>query len=121
MTDDRVAFCGLAEVLWEVNRLLASHPLGSNYALTAKTSGFQIAQDEVLVQTVDAESRQITLRPKRISELTINDVLAEVGQLDPADAERAGAIAADAAKKGYVWYTDPNDRKENHYHIEYYT
>jgi hypothetical protein len=56
-------------VIDEVRKVLENHGALDRFGLTLLHSHFDVAPDEVLVETVDAEARTLTIRPRPKAEL----------------------------------------------------
>lgn len=56
-------------VIEEVRSVLEKHDALGRFGLTLLHSHFELADDEILVECVDAENRTLTVRPRSTSEI----------------------------------------------------
>ncbi|MEV0278570.1 hypothetical protein AB0I22_19610 [Streptomyces sp. NPDC050610] len=74
------------DLLRQLAGVLSGHPLGASFRLMFAPPDPQVAEDEILAQTVTADG-VIELRPRKIAALTPDDVLHTMQVLDPADTD----------------------------------
>lgn len=79
-----------ADLLAALKAVMATHPHGSAFHLLYAPDGLPLAEDEVLVQTVNPEKRTITLRPRRLADVRLSNVLHAAQTLSPADSQLIG-------------------------------
>lgn len=65
------------DLINEINKLIKDSPLGNSIQLVLSSQNLQINDDEILVQEVDVENRQMLLVPKKIKQLEISDITHE--------------------------------------------
>ncbi|MBP5867916.1 hypothetical protein [Streptomyces scabiei] len=93
--------------------ILADHPAGSSFRLMFAPVGVEVAEDEVLVQVVNAESGVIELRPRKLDDLSLDDTVHATQVLDPGDDDFNEYAATPMAGKCLVRY----DLHKNRQHI----
>jgi len=64
-----------AELLKEIGSLLQNHPAGRNLSMLITPDEIEISEDEILVQKFDAERNVLSVFPKKIDELTLDEVI----------------------------------------------
>lgn len=74
--------------------------------LMAAPGELALADDEVLIQRVDTATRSITVTPKRIDELTADDVLFDANVIDHRDTQYIEHTEAMRAAKCLYRYPD---------------
>ncbi|MFD9869096.1 hypothetical protein ACFXI8_26610 [Streptomyces niveus] len=82
-----------ADLLDRLTQLLNSHPAGGAFKLLLAPATLEIADDEVLVQQIDTDRRVVELRPRKLSDVTLTDVLHATQLTDPADEAYRGYTA----------------------------
>ncbi|WP_371790410.1 hypothetical protein OG285_06015 [Streptomyces sp. NBC_01471] len=74
-----------ADLLGRLKELLAGHPAGGAFQLLLAPNGVSVADDEVLVQEIDTARRVVELRPRKLSDVSLDDVLHTTQVTDPTD------------------------------------
>lgn len=69
-------------VMDEVREVLAKHGALERFGLTLLHSHFALAPNEVLVETVDVETRTLTVRPTRSGDVRASDLVPTSWRLD---------------------------------------
>ncbi|WP_371790409.1 hypothetical protein OG285_06010 [Streptomyces sp. NBC_01471] len=82
-----------ADLLGRLKAMLDGHPAGAAFQLLLAPSGVPVADDEVLVQEVDTARGVVELRPRKLSDVSLDDVLHTTQVTDPTD-EAYGRYAA---------------------------
>ncbi|WP_406349347.1 hypothetical protein OHA44_37450 [Streptomyces sp. NBC_00144] len=63
------------ELLGRLKQLLEGHPAGAAFQLLLAPNGVTLAADEVLVQELDTARGVVELHPRKLSEVSLDDVL----------------------------------------------
>ncbi|MFE9686808.1 hypothetical protein [Streptomyces sp. NPDC006285] len=79
-----------AALIGQIATVLQQHPLGKAFTLLYTREGLPLAQDEVLVQRVDAERRVIELCPTALADVDLDGVLHETQTITPQDGALTG-------------------------------
>ncbi|MBO3681711.1 hypothetical protein [Streptomyces sp. NEAU-YJ-81] len=74
-----------ANLMRQLAEVLKQHEIGGCFRLMFVPSGLKISDDEVLVQDVNAEQRVIEIRPRKLTQLSLGDVLHATQVIDPSD------------------------------------
>ncbi|MFJ3713446.1 hypothetical protein [Streptomyces sp. NPDC090053] len=82
-----------ADLLGRLKELLDTHPAGGAFRLLLAPTGVAVADDEVLVQQIDTARGVVELHPRKLSDVSVDDVLHAAQVTDPAD-EAYGRYAA---------------------------
>jgi hypothetical protein len=73
-----------ADLLRRLQEILTGHPAGSAFKLLLAPTGLAVADDEVLVQE-HTDRGVLELRPRKIHEVSLSDVLHTTQVIDPSD------------------------------------
>jgi hypothetical protein len=101
-----------ADLLARLKGLLDGHPAGGAFKLLLAPAALRVADDEVLVQVYDAERGVAELRPRKLSEVTLDDVLHPAQVIDPADEALRGYALAPVHHQ--CWETHRPDGSRGH-------
>lgn len=93
--------------------VLANHPAGNSFRLMFAPTGVEVAEDEVLVQVVNAERGVIELIPRKLDDLSLDETVHATQVLDPGDGDFNEYAATPMAGKCLVRY----DLHKNKQHI----
>lgn len=74
-----------ADLLGRLKAVLDDHPAGGAFQLLLAPAGVQVADDEVLVQEIDSDRGVVELRRRKLSDVSLGDVLHATQVIDPAD------------------------------------
>jgi hypothetical protein len=69
----------------KLNDVLKQHEIGGAFCLMYVPSELDISDDEVLIQDVDAERRMVEIRPRKLTQLGLGDVLHATQIINPTD------------------------------------
>lgn len=86
-----------ADLLASIAELLNSHPAGRNLRLMVVADELSVGEDEVFVQVSVPGSRTIELHPRKLSDLTVDDVVHGTHVLNPLDEDFRGYAASPVA------------------------
>ncbi|MGW4890237.1 hypothetical protein [Streptomyces murinus] len=86
----------------DLREVLDRHPFGGAVRLMYAPQELPLADDEVLVQEIDADHRVMHLRPVRLSDVGSGVVLHETQVLDPADRALSDYAQTTSAKGCYM-------------------
>jgi hypothetical protein len=74
-----------ADLLGRLKAMLNAHPAGCAFQLLLAPAGVTVADDEILVQEIDTDRGVVELRPRRISDVALGDVLHATQLISPTD------------------------------------
>lgn len=66
----------------EIRAVLAKHDALQRFGITLLHEHFEVAEDEILVETIDAKTRTLTSRPEKVSELSNYNAVETSWRLD---------------------------------------
>lgn len=84
--------------------VLADHPAGDSFRLMFAPADVEVAEDEVLVQAVNAERGVIELIPRKLDALGLDEVVHATQVLDPGDGDFSEYAATPMAGSCLVRY-----------------
>lgn len=83
-----------SDLIGQLAALLQQHPLGESFKLLYTPHGLPLAEDEVLVQKVDAERHVMELHPTALSDILLGDVMHDTQIVNPQDRALTGYAQA---------------------------
>lgn len=99
------------DLLRRLADVLAQHPAGSSFRLMFAPEGLEVAEDEILVQAIDVERGVIELRPRKLDELSLDDMVHATQVLDPSDDEFNEYATSPMAARCLVRYDIHKNRR----------
>ncbi|MBL1120505.1 hypothetical protein JK364_50675 [Streptomyces sp. 110] len=96
-----------ANLMRHLAEVLKKHEIGGSFRLMFVPSGLEISDDEVLVQDVNLEKRVVEVRPRKLTDLGLGEVLHATQVIDPLD-ESLIAHAGNSSGWDCKSYTRPN-------------
>lgn len=74
-----------SDLLQQLAAVLANHPAGASFRLMFAPTGVEVAEDEVLVQVINAERGVIELVPRKLDDLSLDDTVHTTQVINPQD------------------------------------
>ncbi|ASQ94461.1 MULTISPECIES: hypothetical protein [unclassified Streptomyces] len=96
-----------ANLMRHLAEVLKQYEIGGSFRLMFVPSGLEISDDEVLVQDVNAEERVVEIRPRKLTDLSLGEVLHATQVIDPSD-ESLIVHAGNSSGWDCKSYTRPN-------------
>lgn len=94
--------------LTAVSDALTSSGTRARVKLLAVPVDLQLADDEILVQQLDADGRRLIVTPKKIADLEADDILQESTVLDPQDVDYVEHV--ESMKRAKCLYRFPDGK-----------
>lgn len=104
-----------ADLLRQLQNVLGGHPAGGAFRLMLAPTAVAVADDEVLVQVVSTTTGTIELRPRKLADVDLADVLHATQVIDPADEEFRRYAASPMAQSCHG-ATAPGGKRMHGYH-----
>jgi hypothetical protein len=101
-----------ADLLFRLKAVLNGHPAGGSFHLLLAATGITVADDEILVQEIDTARGIVELRPRKLNDVTLGEVLHPTQVISPADVEFTQYTASPQATDYYP--TTPPDGSAGH-------
>jgi hypothetical protein len=102
-----------ADLLGRLKAMLDDHPAGAAFRLLLAPADVPVADDEVLVQEIDTDRGVVQLRPRKVSDVHLGDVLHDT-QIVNLDEDFARYAAMPVA--AYCWKKDRRDGRVAHFY-----
>jgi transcriptional regulator with XRE-family HTH domain len=102
-----------ADLLSRLKAILDGHPAGGAVRILLAPTGMPVAEDEVLVQEMDTDRGVVQLRPRKLSDVNLDEVLHDT-QILNLDEDFARYAAMPVAS--YCWKKDRRDGRIAHFY-----